>query len=385
MDTYLFLTSILVLIVSSIFYNLLKNKPSRNGLRSYPILGNLPDFIKNKNRFLQWTTEILSATTPTHTVILRVPSQPDQILTSNPLNVEYVLNTNCRNYPKGDLFHFILKDLLGDGIFNSDGEQWHSQRKIACFELNKRSLRSFVMKIVEFEILQRLIPVVNAAVEKRTILNLQDVLQRFAFDNICKVAFDFDPETLSEDGISQCIPSNFMTAFDDSANLIMNRLLEPAVFIWRVKRFLNIGKERQLKESMKVVNDFAYDIIRNRKSNQHASSSHSNDDLLSRFAEKEDRTEQFLRDVILNFVTAGRETTSSALTWFFWLLSSNPDVEFKILEEIKFIKTQKQNHTYGNSGILFDFDQLREMNYLHAAISESLRLTHLFISTHKQL
>jgi len=185
-----------------------------------------------------------------------------------------------------------------------DGENWHFQRKMASLEFNKRSLRNFIMEIVRFQILHRLIPVLDAAVEKGTILDLQDVLQRFAFDNICKLAFNVDT--------GENILRDFMKAFDESAEIVTERFLNPVVFIWRLKRFLNIGTEKRLKESMKIVDAFAYDIIRTRKPN------HS-DDLLSRFAaatngdnnnNNNNNTEQFLRDVVINFITAGRQTTS---------------------------------------------------------------------------
>nr|CAD1817269.1 unnamed protein product [Ananas comosus var. bracteatus] len=70
-----------------------------------------------------------------------------------------------------------------------------------------------------------------------------------------------------------------------------------------------------------------------------------------------------------SFLLAGRETTSSALTWFFWITSTRPDVEKKILEEIRAVRAANPN-----SGETFSFDELREMHYLHAAISESMRL-----------
>ncbi|KMZ57901.1 hypothetical protein ZOSMA_81G01220 [Zostera marina] len=364
-DEYLFLGFIAI----PILFLLLKIKLNKNksGLRSHPIVGTLPDFIKNKHRLLEWTTEILSSATPAQTMVLHVPIiQTVQILTSNPLNVEHILKTNSKNYPKGELNHFKVRDFLGDGIFNSDGENWHFQRKMASLEFNKRSLRNFIMEIVRFQILHRLIPVLDAAVEKGTILDLQDVLQRFAFDNICKLAFNVDT--------GENILRDFMKAFDESAEIVTERFLNPVVFIWRLKRFLNIGTEKRLKESMKIVDAFAYDIIRTRKPN------HS-DDLLSRFAaatngdnnnNNNNNTEQFLRDVVINFITAGRQTTSSGLVWFFWLLSSNPGVELKILEEIKSIKAK--HHDDNSSSSIFNFDQLREMDYLHAAISESLRL-----------
>lgn len=366
---------ILFLLLNSFKQNFSKKRQgseSTSVLRSYPFLGTLPDFIINRHRFLEWITDILNQTTPRNTIVLNSPPiMPDGVITSNPLNVEHMLKTNFDNYPKGERSHLMLKELLGDGIFNSDGDHWRMQRKTASVLFNKKSLRIFVMETVQFEIIQRLIPMLDASVEKGSVLDLQDVLQRFAFDNICKVAFNVDPAALFEEEEKRhhdhtAISENFMTAFDYSTEMIAKgRFFDPITFSWRVKRYLNIGSEKRLKESIKIVNKFALDIIRSRKSNP------CSDDLLSHFAKKEDSTEESLRDVIVNFLLAGRQTTSSTLTWFFWLLLSNPSVELNILDEIRSIKAKKQD--YNNSG-MFDFEQLREMNYLHAAISESLRL-----------
>jgi cytochrome P450 len=37
----------------------------------------------------------------------------------------------------------------------------------------------------------------------------------------------------------------------------------------------------------------------------------------------------------VSFLIAGRDTTTQALTWFFYRLSANPIVEAKLREEIK--------------------------------------------------
>jgi len=94
-----------------------------------------------------------------------------------------------------------------------------------------------------------------------------------------------------------------------------------------------------------------------------------NGDFLSRLAQDESHSDEFLRDIFINFVLAGRDTTPSALTWFFWNLSTRPDVVLKIQDELRLIRSRhNQAETFTN------VDELREMNYLHAAISESLRL-----------
>ncbi|KAK3002426.1 hypothetical protein RJ639_022211 [Escallonia herrerae] len=79
---------------------------------------------------------------------------------------------------------------------------------------------------------------------------------------------------------------------------------------------------------------------------------------------------QFLRDIVISFILASRDTTSTALTWFFWLLSSRPDVQQKVRQELEAMWASNGK----NVGDTFSFEELREMHYLHAVISKVLRL-----------
>ncbi|KAK4786646.1 hypothetical protein SAY86_010479 [Trapa natans] len=119
------------------------------GIKNYPILGSLPDFFKNRSRFLDWTTGIL-ASTPTNTLLFVRPGASNGIITANPANVEHILKTRFENYPKGERFIVLLGDFLGKGIFNSDGELWRIQRKTASYEFNSRSLRNFIVENVRW-------------------------------------------------------------------------------------------------------------------------------------------------------------------------------------------------------------------------------------------
>ena len=58
------------------------------------------------------------------------------INTSSPENVEYILKTNFKNYIKGDGMKSKLKDFLGDGIFNVDGDKWKKQRFVTIDVMN---------------------------------------------------------------------------------------------------------------------------------------------------------------------------------------------------------------------------------------------------------
>lgn len=44
---------------------------------------------------------------------------------------------------KGEVYHSYMEVLLGDGIFNVDGEKWRKQRKTASLEFASKNLRDF--------------------------------------------------------------------------------------------------------------------------------------------------------------------------------------------------------------------------------------------------
>ncbi|KAH9738771.1 cytochrome P450 family 94 subfamily D polypeptide 2 [Citrus sinensis] len=333
------------------------------GFKHYPVVGALPGYLRNRHRFLDWSTEILKHC-PKGTTIFYSPGEIHSVITANPANVEHILKTNFENYPKGQRFVTLLEDFLGRGIFNSDGELWKVQRKTASYEFNTKSLRNFVMDNVRFETLSRLVPILVKASRTGQVLDLQDILERYGFDNICKVAFNFDPGCLGGDGTAG---SEFMRAFEDAATLSSGRFLYAFKHMWSVKKFFNIGSERTLKNSIAIVHEFANNIIRSRMEEKTAN---MEDDLLSRFIGNGKNSTEFLRDIVISFILAGRDSTSSALSWFFWLLASHPKVEQNILKELESIRARNGRSV----GATYSFEELRDMHYLHAALSETLRL-----------
>ncbi|EOA14407.1 hypothetical protein CARUB_v10027607mg, partial [Capsella rubella] len=80
----------------------------------------------------------------------------------------------------------------------------------------------------------------------------------------------------------------------------------------------------------------------------------------------------FLRDNVLALLLAGRDTTASALTWFFWLLSENPIVMTKIRQEVDMILPRSSS---GQERLSYDpMEHLNKLVYLHAALFETMRL-----------
>ncbi|XVF55684.1 hypothetical protein PTKIN_Ptkin06aG0056600 [Pterospermum kingtungense] len=280
-------------------------------------------------------------------------------ITANPDNVEYMLKTRFENFPKGKPFSTILGDFLGRGIFNVDGDSWRFQKKMASLELGKLSMRSYAFEIINSEITDRLIPLLSSvAGQELGVLDLQDVFRRFSFDTICSFSFGLDPRCLE-----LSLPmSKFATAFDLASKLSAERAMTASPLVWKIKRVLNLGSEKQLKKALKIINMLAKEVISQRRKmgflTQH-------NDLLSRFMYTIN-DETYLRDIVISFLLAGRDTVASGLTSLFWLLAKHPKVVSAIREEA--------DRVIGQNQTLTSFEQMKELHYLQATVYESLRL-----------
>jgi cytochrome P450 len=52
------------------------------------------------------------------------------LLTADPENIKAILTTQFTDYGKGEQFHKEWEPFLGDGIFTTDGAQWHGARQL---------------------------------------------------------------------------------------------------------------------------------------------------------------------------------------------------------------------------------------------------------------
>lgn len=131
-------------------------------------------------------------------------------------------------------------------------------------------------------------------------------------------------------------------AVHDSEQAIFYRHVKPRSFT-KLQKWLNIGQEGKYKKAWKVVDDVLAEYICQKrkevnKLNQELVSVDGGDLLTSYITEKESTglkcDDKFLRDTALNMIIAATDTTSTALTWFTWLVSKHPIVENKIIEEL---------------------------------------------------
>ncbi|KAF2535485.1 hypothetical protein F2Q68_00019886 [Brassica cretica] len=264
-------------------------------LKNWPFLGMLPGMLFNIPRIFDWISEVHEANDLTFAFKGPWFSGTDKLFTVDPRNINHMLNSNFAK-SKGPEFKKIF-DVLGDGIVTADMELWEDLRKSGHTLFHHQNFLKLTVSSTTSKLKNYLVPLLDKAAEENIVIDLQDVFQRFMFDTASILMTGYDQMSLSTE-----IPGyEFGEAADFSEEAIFYRHLKP-VILWRLQTLIGVGIERKIRR---------------------------------------------------------RDTTSSALTWFFWLLSKHPQVMTKIRQEI-------------NTN--FDPTDLKKLVYLHAALLESMRL-----------
>ncbi|KAJ0970127.1 hypothetical protein J5N97_023004 [Dioscorea zingiberensis] len=359
----------------------------RKGLAVWPVLRMLPSLCLGLQQDVyEWITGVLHSQGGTFFFLGPMFTSLDCVITADPRNLEHLLKTKFNSFPKGPYFQRIMRDLLGNGIFSADDEVWRQQRKTASLEFHSTAFRTMTAESLVELVHSRLLPILDSCNESS--LDLQDVLLRLTFDNVCMIAFGIDPGCLRP-GLPE-IP--FARAFEDATEATVLRFVTPTG-VWKTMRFLDLGSERTLKRSLKRVDEFAYQVIRIRKKElsmelEFSEKMKKRSDLLSVFMSLKDDngdsfSDEFLRDICVNFILAGRDNTSVARAWNIWLLNMNPEVEERVVEELRMIV--KERGVGGEDGeMVFRPEEVKKMEYLQAALSEALRLYPSVPVDHKQ-
>lgn len=86
-------------------------------------------YIMNNKVMDFWELLFTQAPAESRTIELTMARQR-YIFTADPENVKAILATQFEEYGKGETFHNVWKDFLGDSIFTTDGEQWKKSRNL---------------------------------------------------------------------------------------------------------------------------------------------------------------------------------------------------------------------------------------------------------------
>ncbi|KAM1498044.1 hypothetical protein ACFX1X_021257 [Malus domestica] len=350
----------------------------KKGPKTWPLVGAAIEQFTDYDRMHDWLVKYLSES---NSVVVPMPFTTYTYI-ADPANVEHVLKTNFANYPKGEVYRSYMEVLLGDGIFNVDGELWRKQRKTASFEFASKNLRDF-STVVFRDYSLKLHSILSRASFQGQQVDMQELLMRMTLDSICKVGFGVEIGTLAPN-----LPDNHFTEAFDTANIIVTlRFIDP---LWRIKRYLNVGSEALLDKSIQTIDNFTYSVIQRRKA-EIKESQQSSENKLDEDSES-NLTDKSLRDVVLNVVIAGRDTTATTLSWAIYMAMTHPHVADKLYSEMKTFEEDQAreekvlllpydtkdldsfNRRVAQFAGLLSYDLLGKLYYLPAVITETLRL-----------
>jgi len=275
--------------------------------------------------------------------------KPRVIFSNTPESVRHMLVNNFWNYSRDSptpRFH----TLFGKGIFNSNGAQWKSHRKTARPMFTKNNLQ-LMIPAMERKATILVDQLITAAASKQAV-DMQSLFYAFTLDSMGEIGFGVNINSQKEN-----IP--FSEAFNRAQITVDRNGLVP---------YLKFLPDKDFDEDVRIMHEFIGKIIKQRRQE---GDYESKKDLLSRFMSIEDPEtgepfpDDYLRDVILNFFIAGRDTTAVLLTWTFYLLSQNPDKLEKLLNEVDTVVPKDQP---------LDMQTLKNLTYMKNVLSETLRL-----------
>ncbi|ETO06289.1 hypothetical protein RFI_31104 [Reticulomyxa filosa] len=280
----------------------------------------------------------------------------------DPAYIELIWTAEFESAEKSDFFNEKYEPLFGNGIFNADGKIWRKHRKIASQIFTMRSLKGHMFECfinTTKDFMEKISEMTNKG---NKAIDISDMFGRLTLEAFTFMAFGAEvpcirkaPEVLE-----------FPKAFDAAFVICSRRWLNP---LFKLESWLNIGKEKELKQHVKVVNKFVSDVIAQRKDMKYRDELAKRYDLISSFLQDKEHqmTEKELRDITINFITAGRDTTASLLTWTCYELAMHPDICDKVRKEVVSLCGDDADD-------FMSFDQVTKMTYLEAVLFETLRL-----------
>ncbi|KAF8585531.1 cytochrome P450 [Ramaria rubella] len=289
-----------------------------------------------------------------------------------------MLVTEFDKFEKGEFFKWYNQSVLGDGVFNSDGDMWKFHRGMT---------RPFFARdrVTDFETFNTHAEVVISRMKERfargEAVDFQDIMSRFTLDSATEFLFGSCVHSLSAqlpyahnssrkdtlNFFSSHSSDKFAAAFLQAQQQIAKR--NWLANVWPLAEFW----KDKTKDSMKLIYEYIDPILKEAVTKKKVKVGGSSpkdaieDNSLTLLDHLVVHTSDFvmLRDEILNILIAGRDTTMATLTYAIYCLSQYPNVLATLREEILRQVGPSRQPT---------FDDVKECKFLRAVINETLRL-----------
>jgi cytochrome P450 len=256
------------------------------------------------------------------------------IVINHPDDVRRVLLSNHRNYTKGEGMDRV-KILLGNGIMTSEGDFWRRQRRMMQPSFHRRIIDRFAT----------LIGTVNDKFSERWAeksrrgepVNITDDTSELTLEIVLHSIFGTDLARLEK----QLGANPFEVVAKET-----NRDLK---FAFRFRSLTRLVADLIARRRAEPEEHFDFLAMLMATSDRDTGAPMSDREMI---------------DEVLTLIVAGHETTASALTWTWYLLSKHPEVAAKLQKAV-------DQAPAGNAASI---DGALSASFVHQVLQESLRL-----------
>ena len=265
-------------------------------------------------------------------------------LICHPDHIEHVLLKNNKNYRKYTP-HALLTQEIGGGLLLNNSESWLSQRRLiqpsfhpSFYERLSSSTRSASASMLEQW----------KSHSDGARIDIEEEMSKLARLSVGQTVMGTD------------VQNEFQHALDTAGGRL-GLLLG------------NFGIEKKnprFRNAVRVLDERVYGIIAAHRQKMEASPDLAPTDILSTLMQARDKdsgegmSDKQLRDELITLLLAGYDTTSRTLTWAWYSLAQNPEVEQKLHEELREVLNGRAPTN----------DDLPKLNYTSLVIQETMRL-----------
>ena len=272
------------------------------------------------------------------------PGPRDSYLLKDPELIKDVLVTRQHDFRKSRGLEWA-KLFLGEGLLTSEGDFHTRQRRLAQPAFHRQRIGAYADDMVRRTVAAR------DRWSAGQVLDVDGEMMRLTLGVVCSTLFGTDVASADE-------------VREDLATIIalFPRFSLP---LFGLIQKLPLPSNARFNRALARMDALVYKIIAERQRDPSDRGDLLSMLLLARDEEGGGRmSDRQLRDEVITLLLAGHETTSNALTWTWYLLSQNPEVEARWREELRSVLGDR-------AATALDLPALR---YTEMVLAESMRL-----------
>jgi cytochrome P450 len=265
---------------------------------------------------------------------------------NHPDYIRDVLVTQNDNFVKG-LALQRGKRLLGQGLLTSEGDLHRRQRRLAQPSFHRRRIASYGGVMTDYAARM------SDHWRDGETLDIAQEMMRLTLAIVGKTLFDADVESDAPE-------------VGEAMNVIMDLFSTLTMPFFEIFQKLPLPQTRRFNQARVRLDRIIYRLIEERRASER-----DRGDLLSMLLLAQDEedgggrmTDAQARDEALTIFLAGHETTATALSWTWYLLSKDTEVEAKLHEELDAVLGAR----------LPTVEDVPRLTYTEMVLSESTRL-----------